>query len=375
MILNEYICGLFSDLDFCFPEGEFPITISKNLSCPLNSIRMVLLNKKKFAVSEELKDFYTIIEENELFKNRFPYYQERGILINESFFSKFVKTYCLKDKKRIETILGLTSRYYCLYIKMEHSMNGTILDLFDYLNSIRGKEGMEIAKKHFFSAIGEFFDYVTIFRSPYINITDLNYRHVKGVFAFFCDTDNRVLTNIRPITFDYWEPKVTPAFKKHAKDFFDKKVSIPLDELFMAKAKVYSRLENYSMAIIHAVISLEIVVPGFINKYLRTHGVDPDSIQDFNNKFGISVRVKTILKLILPFKDHYLIKNVGTTIKYRNKIMHEGKTNEFFVNINVEELVNDCEKLAKLIKKKEKLLKENRKQTIKKKSNVKANVT
>ena len=81
------------------------------------------------------------------------------------------------------------------------------------------------------------------------------------------------------------------------------------------------------------------------NEYLRSEGVDSASISDFDNKFGLSVRVKTILKIILETKFHEDIKKVGTIIKFRNKIMHEGITNEFFRNVNVEELIDSSESL------------------------------
>jgi len=64
----------------------------------------------------------------------------------------------------------------------------------------------------------------------------------------------------------------------------------------------------------------------------------------------LSVRVKAILKIILPKSYHKYLRNVGVAISYRNKIMHEGKTNNYFKGINVEELVYDCEEFIKMLK-------------------------
>ena len=349
MKLTEHICALFPYFDYTFPEGEYEITISKK-TYSLICNKVILLKKNRFEINNELNEFYNSLKSNDqYFDERFPHPKENSILFLEDYFTIALKEYCNKTdlEKNIKSIID---SYFCIYIIIEHNYNGARENVNDYIIKIGGETGKDWLKKIpklksiYFSVIEEFYKYITILRSPYINVTDINYRNIGNMFTYFCWEDRTLISHEMIIPFDYWEPKSDHLSEK-IQDFFDKKEDIPLEDLFMAKAKVYERLHNHSTAIIHTAIALEVVVPKFINEYLRSEGVDSASISDFDNKFGLSVRVKTILKIILETRFHDDINKVGTLIKFRNKIMHEGKTNEFFKNVNVEELIVSSESL------------------------------
>ncbi len=348
MKFKECVCALFSYMDYTFPEGEFRIKISDK-KYHLNSKKVVLLRTKRFKVNEELEGFYNTLKSNkEYFVQRFPYSEEWGILLNKEYFTIFLKNYSKNDEME-KRISNLIDSYYCIYIILEYNYDGEKENVIEYIKKLRDEKSDKNVKQVYFSVIDEFYKYIIILRSPFINITDINYRNIDGMFSFCCWEDYTLITEARYFRFDYYEPKIDES--KYIQEFFDKEEIIPIEDFFMAKAKVYERLHNYSMSIIHAVIALEIVVPKFINEHLRSKGVNSESIQDFDNKFGLSVRVKAILKIILPEKFHDDITKVGTIINFRNKIMHKGITNDFFREINVKELIDSSESLIMELKK------------------------
>lgn len=347
--LIEHICALFPGIDYTFPEGEYRITIS-NKTHLLACKEVIFLKKNHFEVTEKLKEFYNFLKSNkQYFIQKFPYIEEHGILFLKNYFAVALKDYCQRIDIEKE-IKGLIDYYYCLYIVIDHDYKGTRQNAIEYIKKVRGLKEIDSLKQIYFSVVEEFYKYIIILRSPYINITDINYKNIDGMFTYFFWEDLTLITEERVIPFNYYEPTMDHLCK-NVQEFFDKNENIPIEDLFMAKAKVYERLHNHSMAIIHTVIALEIVVPKFINEYFKSVGVDSDSILDFDNKFGLSVRVKAILKIILTKGFHEDIKKVGTIIKFRNKIMHEGKTNDFFKNINVEELIVSSELLILELKK------------------------
>lgn len=351
MKLIEHTYGLFPYYDFAFPEGEYSITFS-NKEYKITCKQVVQLAVEHFSAIEELNIFFQSIQKRQKeFINSIPYVEERGVIVYGNFFDKQLKkTY--EEKSNIkEVIEKLSSRFYYFAITEDHEFDENQINLMDFINKIRDKDGKDKAKDLFFAISKEFHEYVLILRTPYVNLLDINYIYMKGMYSFFTRDDGSRCTNVVPFRFDYFFPKPNN-IKLKVQNFFDKKLDIPLDDLFIAKAKAYMRLENYAMAIIHAVVALEIIVPKYINGYLKLNDINKKVVEDFNNKFGLSVRVKALLKLMIPSKHHHLITNVGIIINYRNKIMHEGKTNNYFKNINnINELISDCESLINILKK------------------------
>jgi hypothetical protein len=67
-------------------------------------------------VNEELIKVYKSLKSNKrYFVQRFPYSDERGILLLEEYFTNFLKDYCKNDdmEKRIKDMIEF---YYCIYI-------------------------------------------------------------------------------------------------------------------------------------------------------------------------------------------------------------------------------------------------------------------
>ena len=358
--LTEHICALFPTNYYTFPEGEYKITISKKTYL-LNCKKVTLLRERRFEINDEFNKLYRFLESNDqYFIQRFPYSEERGILLLKDYFLTVVEKYFKKndlDKK----IMSITESYFCIYIIIEHDYNGARENAINYINinqSGTGEDWLKVSSKYkniYFSVVEKFYQYIMIIRSPYINVTDINYKNIDSMFTYYCWEDRTLLTKVNYILFNHFEPKFDDS-NEAIQDFFDKNKEIPLEDFFIAKAKVYERLHNYSMAIIHTVIALEIVVPKFINIYLKSKGVDSKSISDFDNKFGLSVRVKSFLKIILETKYHEDIKKVGTIIGFRNKIMHEGRTKESFNNVDIKELILSSESLILELKERTKQL-------------------
>lgn len=349
--ITENTFGLFPWSDFTLPEGNYAIKNSKDRISSLSCNSVFLLRKVHYGAFEESQRFYKRLASSN--DNRYPFEENEGIIVSERRFTTVLKRFCKQNKNLSSALFKLSTPCYrlCISEKLDYNDN-EFPEIITFVKSIRGnEEGVKKQKKTFFSIVNEFYNYITILRSPYINITDFAFVDLTGIFSYFSNTEGKMLTNILPFRFDYWEPKFTLKQIKQTKAFFETGEDIALEDLFLAKAKAYSRLHNYSMAIVHAVIALEVIIPRFINGYLKSSGVDSNAVQDFNNKFGLSVRVKVILRLILSEKEHEWISNVGAIIKYRNKIMHEGKTNDYFDNIDVDKLIGDCDNLIRTLKK------------------------
>jgi hypothetical protein len=78
--------------------------------------------------------------------------------------------------------------------------------------------------------------------------------------------------------------------------------------------------------------------------------VSKSAVNDFDSKFGLSVRVKAMLKLILPSKHYATIDRAAEAIRHRNKIMHEGWTDANLDQSKTEDLVKACSELVHIIK-------------------------
>ena len=310
--------------------------------------------KKIFELTHELNTFYQTVEKatKEDISLIIPYYKT-GLIVDE-FFLYDMASNLSEEFKNI--LFSLCKHYICAYITIVHEYEeGKFDNYIDFINTIRDKEGMKNSELKYFQVMEQIHDIVTVLRSPYINTIELNRLNIKELYGFFCNDDNERITKFNRFPYSCWEPR-TEELHSIICNFFENNNKILLEDLFIAKAKVYLRLRNYTLAIIHAIIAIEAVVPEFLDKLFKIKGIDKDTIKDFSNKFGLSVRVKGILKLILPRDKHEILTNVGITIKYRNNIMHEGKTNEFFNShkIDVEALINSCEELINILKKESK---------------------
>ncbi len=348
MKLYENICGLFPFGDFEYPEGEFKITI-QDTTYEVKCREVFLFRKDYYDFTSELSKIREEILRLDKKTDLLPYHKDHGILVYSDLFNEAFNNILKDNIEKRRAIIGLMKHYYCLKVVREHEINETIKDPMDYINSIHIDKGIIESKKIFFEIVREYHDCTMIFRSPYVNLIDVNYLYLKGVYSFFCFENGEQFTECIPFRFNYYNPKADKLALK-IQEIFDTKQDLGIEDLFLAKAKIYMRLENYTMAILHAVIGLDVIVPKFINEYLKSKGVNSEAIQDFNNKFGLSVRVKAILKIILPRSYHKYLKNVGIAIGYRNRIMHEGKTNTYFKSTNVAELVKSCDEFIKIIK-------------------------
>lgn len=350
MILNEYVYGLFPYDNFAFPEGKFNIPFTDKVY-DVDCRKVFLLLNTHFEAIEELKIFFQSIQKQQKeFINSIPFIKEYGIIIYANYFDEYLDKFYEKDNKIKSVIYGLASQFYYISIRETHEFDENQIHAIDYIKQVRDEAGISKAKSLFFVLSRKLHECVSILSTPYVNLLDFNHIYMKGMYSFFTKEDGNRYTNVIPYYFDFYFPN-SDIIKPKVQDYFNNRLDIPLDDLFLAKAKVYLRLENYSMAIIHAVIALEIIVPKYINGYLKLNNINKKVIEDFNNKFGLSVRVKALLKLMIPSEYHHLITNVGTIISYRNKIMHEGQTNDYFRNINnVSELISDCESLINALK-------------------------
>ena len=344
MKLIEYTCGLFPFEHYSYPEGEFIIPYS-NKKYKLNSKLIVYLDYTLFTISKDLDEFYySVMQNGNRLNSRHEYNPDLGILISFELFNDIIdKEVKLKNEKLKKQVLKLASTQMLISLEIIHEYDESQYKPLEYICKIRDKESIENISKLFFNIVRLFHDYILILRAPYVNLIDVTYLYTKDVYGYFCD-ETKCITQVNHYGFDFWQPK-NDGIDILTKTFFDKNSEIPLEDLMIAKAKIYNRLSNFALAIIHIVIALDVIVPKYVNNHLKKNGVSKDAIEDFNTKFGLSVRVKTMLKLIMPENLHHLIANVGATIKHRNKIIHDGNGNEQLKSLKIDELLNDCEEL------------------------------
>ncbi len=350
MILIEHICGLFPYSDFTYPEGEYSFNIA-NKQYTLFCTRVVRLERIHFVIRKDLNSFFTKIENNSrMIVSKLAYPHESGILLSLEYFNKAIKKFCKEDKQLEKYLKSIGEVHYCLRVEDRHVFDDSQISPNDYIDRVIKAEEHIKLKVAYFTIIRKFHEYLMILRAPYIKIIDVNYFFIEGLFGFFCSENHKQFSKPQIYRFDFYQP-IAQKFQKNVKRFFQDNSEIPTEDLLIAKAKTYLHLNNASMAIINIVIALDMIVPRFINMYLKDMGVDKDSIEDFNNKFGLSVRVKAILKILLPINNHGLINNVGVAIKFRNKIIHDGKTDDFLAGHNIGRIIQDCIELIDVIKK------------------------
>lgn len=343
MILYENIFGLFDYYAYSFPDGDFSSIIYNNQEILITSCSVVILDEVLFHLNDDLFAFFNEIKNHPEYDNNSYPFIDGKIIIKNNFFFSIVHDF---DKEKLKTIFKLVDHEYLVNIKLTHK--DVDIEPINFINMIRNKEGMSKIKKLYFNEIRKFYDLICVIQSPYINSLEINQIKSDGIYSYFQDENYNEITKVRVYTYDCWMPKLDD-LKDKLVNKMTKSEEIPLQELFIARSKVNLRHENYTMALLDAVISLEIVVPKTVNLFLQKKGASKETINDFDHKFGLSVRVKAMLKVILPESTHHIIDKVGQAISLRNKIMHEGLTNDKLdKSINIQELIKSCEQLESL---------------------------
>lgn len=334
-IVNEFIVGLYSIWDFQFIEGKFPvkITLSTEKQYELVSKKLVEIPYYVCQANLGLKTFYTDIK-SELKMHKNCYQNENTLYVFNDFFGEFMKSYKFKKKSNEKIIYSSVGCYHSLCVKIDQKKS--------YLNSILGckreDEDVNKIRRIFLNVVREFNNYHIIHQAPYHFNPDLHYRNNDGIFTFFYDPKEKFFTNgvsIRNLFTPIFDEKFKGEINKH----FENNESLHIANIMISKSFTYENLENFSMAIIHAVIALESIIPTYFEKVLKNKKVDKKSIEEFSNKFGLNVRVKAGLKLLLSGEHHSNIDKVGTLIKYRNDIMHKGVVNSYFYDKKINELL------------------------------------
>jgi len=278
MILLENICGLFPFGDFEYSEGEFKITVS-NTTYKLTCEEVFLFKKVYFDFTSDLLRI-----KEELLKRPeaiLPYDEDRGILVNSNVFEEVYKHLFGKKKDdKYWAIYGLMKHCYWLKVVREHEIDEKLINPEEYIRKIYLDKEIEESKKIFFTIVREFHDRTMIFRSPYVNLIDINYLYMEGVYSFF--ENEMFITSCIPFLFNYFNPKAD-MITLRLQETFDKKEEIAIEDLFLAKAKVFLRLENFTMAIVHAVIGLDVIVPKFrLSPYNGVNSNEPSALLWYN---------------------------------------------------------------------------------------------
>ena len=345
MKLHEYVYGLFDHIDYTFVEGIFPICLRKQ-TYNLQSRKVVKLREIVFSQYEDSAEFYSSIKKTcKWFINSIP--SEKSLLLYYDYFEEILKKHTGDSESAENNIRHLISEnYFCLLFQIDHQ---TDVEPLSFIKSIRNEKGIDKLLRIFLSVVRDFYNYHIYVRSPHIYVTDIHTRSTNGIFSVFCNDKNMPITNVHPIV-SYYEPALEEDAEEKAKIHFQQNKNIPIEDLALARAQVYAERQHFTLSIIHAIIALEVVVPAFINRFLKDSGVSNDAVKDFNNKFGLSVRVKAFLKIILPKEVHKIIDDSSAAITLRNKILHEGLQDASLSDTQVTKLVRACMELNKTLK-------------------------
>jgi hypothetical protein len=343
MNLTEYVCALFDHVDFTFLEGTFEIHLDGKVH-ELTSETAVQASRSSISGFPEVQTFFSKLEA-EATAHRASIPNDHYILVQDRFHSQF-----LQDQEipldLSHKVRALTRQRYALTLAVPHS---TDLDPMDYIRSVRDDVGVENVRTLYLNVVRAFQDYHIITQAPHIYVPDPHCRNAQGIFSRFEEVGGSFTTNTRAIS-DYWTPKPPDDAAEQAVTFFRQGTTVPIEDLLRAKALVYVERQNLSFGIIHAVMALEVVVPDLVNNVLKAHGVSSAAVEDFDNKFGLSVRVKAMLKLILPQEHHNTIDKAAEAIRYRNRIMHKG-WHDARLPGSTGELVKACSELINIIRK------------------------
>jgi len=344
MRLFEYIYAFFDIMDSSFIEGKFTLFINRK-PYELMSRDVVILDKHDFEVFDELIPYYEYLSKKSI-DNVDSVPSTKSTIVTLKYFKNHLARYKGLDDKAKAKIKILSKRSHCIEVKIGHDLDG---DPFAYFNTVRDRNGLEIGKNIFLNLVRQFNDYHILSKAPYVYLTDIHFRTTDGMFCYIGSESTRRISNVQPVL-SFWTPKFEIKAKDKAQDYF-KKDTFPIEDMLMAKALVYAEQQHLSFAIIHSVMTLEVVVPKLIDTYLTSKGVTRSTVQDFNKKFGLSVRVKAFLKLILPKSNHHIIDTVGQAVKIRNDILHKGLQDPALTVENVKSLVDSCQSLKIIVEK------------------------
>lgn len=343
-VLYQYIYGIFEPFEASFLDGEYNVHANGKIY-QLTSTKVAILRNDAFEAFEELLPFLDFLKVlPDFVKHTTP--NEHLTIIDYDFYKKALSDFTT-DVSLIKKIQFIVKHYYqCLSVKIEHSYTGKP---FDYLNNINDNGDRDKAANIFLRAIREFQDYHILAESPYVYLSDVHFRKTEGMYSYCSDSNGKVFTKTRPML-DCWTPKKADDAQEKARVYFDSGNQYDIAEMLMARARAYSEQKSSRLAILHAVMSLEVIVPKVTNLYLKHNSVSRATIDDFDKKFGLSVRVKAFLKIIFPIASaHAVIDKVGETIALRNKIVHEGLQETSFDSKHTEELINNCYILKKIL--------------------------
>src|SRR3990172_4309857 len=150
----------------------------------------------------------------------------------------------------------------------------------------------------------------------------------------------------------------------HVKDWSDIEEAIqdnlepPPEQEFLTNSIEHLNLGNFRLALVEAIICLEIVLTQFLQVFLSIYKIISKSrINDFlSPQFGLKAKVSALLDLILDPNDLKKINvdNVRTAVEWRNGVIH--KTGHLPQGVPEEELrrkINDVLSLALLLGRKQ----------------------
>jgi len=96
------------------------------------------------------------------------------------------------------------------------------------------------------------------------------------------------------------------------------------DEILL-QAESFFDQENYRMAVVEAVIALEIVLSSMIGRVATERGISETDIQNFLEKVGLTDTLKTVLKLLISesLPNEEVTSGCKGAITIRNSIIHK----------------------------------------------------
>lgn len=345
VVMNIY--SYFNFLDTVYVEGEYPITI-RGTTYKLNSYSCHLLKRWTFESLDltELFDSY----KSELSSCASFVKGPGSFSVSEADYDPIISKSERFEKKMNQKVAAITD--YCtrvgIAIPVKIEKNSEDESTIEAIGRVYTREKIQKQKILFLAALREFQSYHELTRAPHIYQNNIHFRDTEGIFAFFSWPDGNIITEPASIH-SWWTPKFDDNAQQSALAHFNAGHKIEVKDLLMARSLIYNEQFNYSLAIIHAVMSLEVIVPNFINSYFASKGVGQKAITDFNSKFGLSVRVKALLKIILPKEHHQTIDTVGELIATRNKIIHDGLDDIGLIDMNVDGLIKAALKLKGVI--------------------------